>query len=92
MSTGWSLSEASDKFILSAALSMVLAFLLLELCHDLRHDCVLLPPESARLNLGQHEEAQPSKDAQRMKRLLKHVSNHVLLLLLLLFLLFLFLW
>jgi hypothetical protein len=91
MSTGWSLSEACDKFILSAALSMVLAFLLLELCHDLRHDCVLLPPASARLNLGQHEEAQPSKDAQRMKWLLKHVSNHVLLLLLL-FLLFLFLW
>lgn len=66
--TGGSLSEACDKSVLSAALSMVLAFLLLELRHDLREHRLLLHPESPRLNLGEHEEARPSKDAQRMKK------------------------
>ena len=48
---------------------MVLAFLLLELRHDLCEHRLLLHHESARLNLGEHEEARPSKDAQRMKKL-----------------------
>ena len=61
--TGWPISKACDKPVLSASLSVVLAFLLLELYYDLRQDCLLLHPQPNCLKLGEHETAQPPKDA-----------------------------
>ena len=55
LATGWSLPKACDKPVLPAAVSVVLAFLLLELRDDLCHDCLLLHPKPARLNLGEPE-------------------------------------
>jgi hypothetical protein len=48
----WSVPKACDKPFLPAVVSLVLAFILLELRHDLCHDCLLLHPESACLKLG----------------------------------------
>jgi len=55
--TGWSLPKARDKPVLPAAVSVVLAFLLLELRGDLCHDYLLLHFKPARLNLGEPEAA-----------------------------------
>ncbi|GJN37478.1 hypothetical protein PR202_gb26437 [Eleusine coracana subsp. coracana] len=59
---GWSVPKACDKPVLPASISLVLAFLLLELCHDLCHDCLLLHPESTCLKLGESETAQSAED------------------------------
>ncbi|KAL6626748.1 hypothetical protein ACP70R_030474 [Stipagrostis hirtigluma subsp. patula] len=63
----WSIPEACDKSVLPAALSLVLAFLLLELRYDLCQDSVLLHPESTCVELGEREATQTPKDAQRVK-------------------------
>jgi hypothetical protein len=68
LATGGSLSEACDKSVLPCALSVVLAFFLLELRHDLCEDHLLLPPASSCLDVGRLQEAQTPKSAQRMRK------------------------
>jgi hypothetical protein len=65
LATDRSLPEARDQPVLPAAVSVVLAFLLLELRDDLCHDRVLLHPEPAGVVLGEHEAAAQSPENAR---------------------------
>lgn len=63
LATDRSLPKACDQPVLQAAVSMVLAFLLLELRDDLCHDSLLLHPKPARVKLGETEAPQSRENA-----------------------------
>jgi len=63
LATDRSLPKACDQPVLPAAVSVVLAFLLLELRDDLCHDCLLLHPKPAGVKLGETEAAQSPEKA-----------------------------